>query len=64
MEVAKLMVPDTKQTKNSFVLRHLCPVLKVLTGIRKPLIAGQIVNSFGQGMCTFDCQSGNGPFAR
>ena len=25
----------------------------------KPLIPGQIVNSFGQGKCTFDCQSGN-----
>ena len=24
-----------------------------------PLISGQIVNSFGQGKCTFDCQSGN-----
>ena len=24
----------------------------------KPL-SGQIVNSFGQGKCTFDCQSGN-----
>ena len=24
-----------------------------------PLIPGQIVNSFGQGKCTFDCQSGN-----
>ena len=25
----------------------------------EPLISGQIVNSFGQGKCTFDCQSGN-----
>ena len=24
-----------------------------------PLIPGQILNSFGQGKCTFDCQSGN-----
>ena len=32
---------------------------EVLTGIWNPLISGQIVNSFGQGKCTFDCQSGN-----
>ena len=31
----------------------------VLSGIWNPLISGQIVNSFGQGKCTFDCQSGN-----
>ena len=27
--------------------------------IWNPLISGQIVNSFGQGKCTFDCQSRN-----
>ena len=32
---------------------------EVLTGIWNPIISGQIVNSFGQGKCTFDCQSGN-----
>ena len=32
---------------------------EVLTGKWNPLISGQIVNSFGQGKCTFDCQSGN-----
>ena len=32
---------------------------EVLSGIWNPIISGQIVNSFGQGKCTFDCQSGN-----
>ena len=32
---------------------------ELLTGILNTLISGQIVNSFGQGKCTFDCQSGN-----
>ena len=32
---------------------------EILTGIWNPLISGQIVNSFGQGKCTFDCQSRN-----
>ena len=44
--------------QRSLVLHHLCPVHEVLTGIWNPLISGQIVNSFGQGKCTF-CQSGN-----
>ena len=42
-----------------FALRNLCPVHEVLSGIWNPLISGQIVNSFGQGKCTFDCQSAN-----
>ena len=54
----KQIFPEQK-TKKSFALHHLCPVHEVLTGIWNPLISGQIVNSFGQGKCTFDCQSGN-----
>ena len=54
----KQVFPEQK-TKTSFVLHHLWPVHEVLTGIWNPLISGQIVNSFGQGKCTFDCQSGN-----
>ena len=42
-----------------FALRNLCPVHEVLSGNWNPLISGQIVNSFGQGKCTFDCQSWN-----
>ena len=53
----KQVFPEQK-TKKSFVLHHLCPV-HVLTGIWNSLISEQIVNSFGRGMCTFDCQSGN-----
>ena len=30
-----------------------------LAGIWNPLISGQMVNSFGQGKCSLDCQSGN-----
>ena len=48
-----------QKTKKSFALRYLCPVHEVLSGILEPLIPGQIVNSFGQGKGTFDCQSGN-----
>ena len=48
-----------QKTKKSFVLHHLCPVHEILTGIWNPLISGQIINSFGQGKCTFDCQSWN-----
>ena len=54
----KQVFPEQK-TKKSFALHHLCPVHEVLTGIWNPLISAQIVNSFGQGKCTFDCQSGN-----
>ena len=54
----KQLFPEQK-TKKSFVLHHLCPVHEVLTGICNPSISRQIVNSFGQGKCTFDCQSGN-----
>ena len=55
----KQIFPEQK-TKKSFVLRHLCPVHEVLSGIWNSLIvSGQIVNSFGQGKCTFDRQSGN-----
>ena len=50
--------PEQK-TKKSFALHHLCPVHEVLTGIWNSLISAQIVNSFRQGKCTFDCQSGN-----
>ena len=45
------------KTKKSFALRHLCPINEVLSALWNPLISGQIVNSFGQGKCTFDCQS-------
>ena len=56
-----------KHTKQSFLNRKqrsllfyiMCPVHEVLTGIWKPLICGQIFFFFGQGKCTFDCQSGN-----
>ena len=45
---------------NNTCLHHLCPVHEVLTGICNPLISAQIiVNSFGQGKCTFGCPSGN-----
>ena len=54
----KKIFPEQK-TKKSFVLHHLCPVHEVLTGIWNPLISAQIVNSFGQGTCSFDCQSRN-----
>ena len=54
----KQIFPE-QRTKKSFSLHHLCPVHEVLTGIWNPLISAQIVNSFGQGKCTFDCQSGN-----
>ena len=54
----KQIFPEQK-TKKSVALHHLCPVHEVLTGIWNPLISAQIVNSFGQGKCTFDCQSGN-----
>ena len=46
-----------QKTKKSFALRHLCPINEVLSALWNPLISGQIVNSFGQGKCTFDCQS-------
>ena len=55
--------PEQK-TKKSFVLRHLSPVHKVLTGIWKPL-SGQIVSSSihlvreSVHKCTFDRQPGN-----
>ena len=32
---------------------------RTLSGILEPIISGQIVNSFGQGKRTSDCQSGN-----
>ena len=54
----KQIFPEQKQ-KKSFVLHHLFPVHEVLTGSWSPLVSGQIVNSFAQGKCTFDCQSGN-----
>ena len=54
----KQIFPE-QRTKKSFALHHLCPVHEVLTGIWNPLISAQIVNSFGQGKCTFDFQSGN-----
>ena len=50
---------NRKQRSLNFLLHHVCPVHEVLTGIWNPLISGQIVNSFGQGKCTFDCQSRN-----
>ena len=50
---------DFPESRFSFGLRRLCPVHKVLTGIWNPSISQQIVNSLGQGKCTFDCQSGN-----
>ena len=54
----KQIFPEQK-TKKSFALHHLCPVHEVLTAIWNTLISAQIVNSFGQGKCTFDWQSGN-----
>ena len=54
----KQIFPEQK-TKRSFVWCDLCLVREVLAGIWNPLISGQIVNSFGQEKCTFDCQSGN-----
>ena len=54
----KQIFPEQKP-KKSFALLRLCPVHEVLSGIWNWLISGQIVNSFGQGKCTFDCQSGN-----
>ena len=54
----KQIFPE-QETKKSFALCHLCPVHEVLSEILEPLISGQIVNSFGQGKSTFDCQSGN-----
>ena len=48
----KQIFPEQK-TKRSFALRRLCPVHEVLSGMRNPLKCGQIVNSFGQGKCTF-----------
>ena len=55
----KQISPEKKKKEKSFVLTHLGPVHKVLAGIWKPLISGQMAYSFGQGKCTFDCQSGN-----
>ena len=52
----KQIFPEQK-TKKSFALHHRGPIHEVSTGIWKPLISAQIVNSFGQGECTFDCQS-------
>ena len=63
----KQIFPERKQ--RIFLLYVICvhilwdpgevPVHEVLSGIKNPLISGQIVNSFGQGKCTFDCQAGN-----
>ena len=61
--IPRRFFPEQK-TKKSFVLRHLSPVHKVLTGIWKPL-SGQIVSSSihlvreSVHKCTFDRQSGN-----
>ena len=46
-------------TQLTMVLHHLCPEHELLTGTWNLLISGQIVNSFGPGMCTFDRQSSN-----
>ena len=54
----KQIFPEQK-TKKSFALGHLCIVHEVWVELWNPLLSGQIVNSFGQGKCTFDCQSGN-----
>ena len=54
----KQIFPEQK-TKKFFALRHLCPINEVLSALWNPLISGQIVNSFGQGKWTFDCQSRN-----
>ena len=61
-----LTISPEQKTKKSFVLRHLSPVHKVLTGIWKPL-SGQIVSSSihfnvvreSVHECTFDRQPGN-----
>ena len=61
--IPRRFFPEQK-TKKSFVLRHLSPVHKVLTGIWKPL-SGQIVSSSIHLVrervhkCTFDRQSRN-----
>ena len=47
--------PWTKNKEQKIKKSHLCPAHEVLSGIGNPLISGQIVNSFGQGKCTFDC---------
>ena len=54
----KQIFPEQK-TKKSFALGHLCPVHELWVEFWNPLLSGQIINSFGQGKCTFDCQSGN-----
>ena len=46
-----------RKQRSRLVFCHLCPVHEVLTGVWM-LLSGQIVNSFGHGRCTFDCQSG------
>ena len=46
--------------QRSLLLYVICvQYTKFWVEIWNPLIPGQIVNSFGQGKCTFDCQSGN-----
>ena len=51
----KQIFPEQK-TKKSFALGHLCPVHELWVEFWNPLIFGEIVNSFGQGKCTFDWQ--------
>ena len=46
--------------QRSLLLYVICvQYTKFWVEIWNPLIPGQIVNSFGQGKCTFDCQPGN-----
>ena len=47
------------ENKEVFSFTSSVSTHKVLTGIWNPLLSGQIVNSIGQGKCTFDCQPGN-----
>ena len=56
MKQTKLIFPEQK-TKKSFALHNLCPGHEVLIGIWNKLISAQIVNSFDQEKCTFDCQN-------
>ena len=47
------------ENKEVFCFTSSVSSTQVLTGIWNPLISAQIINSFGQRNCTFDCQSGN-----
>ena len=56
---SKQIFPEKKKKEVFCFTSSVSSVHDVVTGIWKPLIFGHIVNSFGQGKCAFDCQSGN-----